>query len=110
MNKWAFLVVVGVLSFSPALAQEHAHGDKKDEPQSPAKKDAAPAKAEAKKCCEGMDKSELKDDMKAKMEKMKAMKEKMAEKMKAKGMEGSKSKDAQDGEKKSEASKDAHAH
>jgi hypothetical protein len=94
------------LSCSPAFAQEHQHGDKKDEPQAPAKKDAAPAKAEAKKCCEGMDKSE----MKAKMEKMKAMKEKMAEKMKAKGMEGINSKDAQDGEIKIEPSKETHAH
>jgi len=110
MNKWAFLVVVGVLSCSPAFAQEHQHGDKKDEPQAPAKKDAAPAKVEAKKCCEGMDKSEMKGEMKAKMEKMKAMKEKMADKMKAKGMEGSNSKDAQDGEKKSEPSKETHAH
>jgi hypothetical protein len=109
MNKWAFLVVVGVLSCSPAFAQEHQHGDKKDEPQAPAKKDVAPAKAAAT-CCEGMDKSEMKDEMKAKMEKMKAMKEKMADKMKAKGMEGSNSKDAQDGEKKIEPSKETHAH
>ena len=110
MNRLAFLILIGLLAFSPAIAQEHQHGDKKDEQQTPVKKDPASAKADAKKCCEGMDKSEMKDDMKAKMEKMKAMKEKMAQKMKARGMEGSKSKDAPDAEKKSEASKDAHAH
>ena len=107
MNISAFFILVGALGFSPAFAQEHQHGDKKQEQQTPAQKDAVPAKTETKKCCEGMDKSgETKDSMKAKMEKMKAMKEKMAEKMKAKGTADSK--EAQVGEKKND--KDAHEH
>lgn len=109
MNKSAFLILVGALSVSPAFAQEHQHGDKKEEQQTPAQKDAVPGKTETKGCCEDMHKAgETKNSTKAKMEKMKAMKEKMAEKMKAKGAEPANSKDEKVGEKKNE--KETHEH
>ena len=111
MNRLAFLFFAGGLALSPAFAQEHQHGEKREEQQAPVKKDAVPTKSGTTKCCEGTDKTgEMKGDMKAKMEKMKGMKERMAEKMKAAGVEGSKSKDAQSAEKKSESNKDAHGH
>ena len=107
MNRLAFLFLAGGLALSPAFAQEHQHGEKREGQQAPVKKDDVPAKSGTTECCEGMDKT---GEMKAKMEKMKGMKERMAEKIKASGVEGSKSKDAQSGEKKSEPTQDAHGH
>jgi hypothetical protein len=101
-SRVVILVLGGVLGLSPAFAQESKHEEHKDAKPEPAKK-AAPAKTDAMKCCEGMDKTGgTKDAMKAKMEKMPAMKEKMAEKMKAKQVKN--------GEKKGEAAKDEHGH
>jgi hypothetical protein len=110
MNRlFKALVFSIIFSGTAAIAQEHKHEEQKSEVKAPG------AKAESKKCCEGMDKTgemkhdmPMKGDMKAKMEKMKEMKEKMAEKMK--GMEGMKMKAAKDGAKTTEANKDEHQH
>jgi len=77
----------------------------KEEKPAPAKKAEAPAKADAMKCCEGMEKmGEMKGEVKAKMEKMK---EKMADKMAEKNtkVQTKESKDE-----KSQPAKDAHQH
>ena len=97
----ALVVLFGILAGS-AAAQEHKHEDLKVEGKAPAAKSADSVKAEGKKCCEGMEKKAAgtKDSAQTKQEKMKAMKEKMAEKMK-----GTKS-----GEAASESSQDAHQH
>ena len=110
MSQAIFLVLIGVLAWSPAFAQEPQLGDKREERPAPSKKDAVPAKAETKKCCEGMDKSEMKDEMKAKSEKMKSMKEKMGEKAKAKTADGSKSKAEAGAGKIVEPKQETHAH
>jgi len=110
MSQSIFLVLIGVLALSPAFAQEPQLGDKKEERPAPSKKDAVPTKTETKKCCEGMDKSEMKDDMKAKSEKMKTMKEKMGEKAKAKTTDGSKSKPESGAGKTVEPKQETHGH
>jgi hypothetical protein len=112
-NLFAMLMLFGTLVAGSATAQEHKHEEHKEEVKAPGPSDAA--KPDSKKCCEGMEKAgeakegtPTKGDVKTKQEKMKAMKEKMAEKMK--GMDGMKMKDMKSDGKPSDASKDAHQH
>ena len=101
-----------------AVAQEHKHGEHKEEQKAPLKKTTEPAKSDGMKCCEGMEKmsemkagmpmkSEMKGDMKAKMEQMKAMQEKIDEKMSDKGV---KTQTQESKDEKSQPMKDAHQH
>jgi hypothetical protein len=109
-SRLGILVLGGILSISSVFAQEPKHDEHKEAKPEPTKK-ASPGKADAMKCCEGMDKmGEMKDDKKAKTEKMRAMKEKMAEKMKAKKAEITKTKELKSDEVEKEATKDAHDH
>lgn len=99
---FAMVVLSASLVVNGAIAQEHKHEEAKDAGKAPAAKSDNAVKAEGKKCCEGMEKKagDTKDAPPTKQEKMKAMKEKMAEKMKG----------VKDGEAASEPSKDAHQH
>jgi len=88
-----------VLKTTGAIGQEQKHEGYTEELKASAKNTAEPAKSSFMKCCEEMEKrgemkvgmpmnSDAKSEMKPKMEKMqsmKGMKEKMAEKMKAMG-------------------------
>ena len=106
-SRLVILIFGGLLGFSPVFAQETKHEEHQSVKTEPVTK-TAPTKADAMKCCEGMDRAGgMKDEMKAKMEKkQQAMKEKVAEKMKAKRMENIKT----EGEKPGQTTKDAHAH
>lgn len=92
------LIVGTILSLAVSSGGSFAQ-EPKEEKLAPAKK------ADAMKCCEGMEKmGEMKGEMKAKMEKMK---EKMAEKMNEKT---SKTQTKESKDEKSQAAKDAHQH
>ncbi len=68
-----------------AVAQEHKHEAPKAAPKAPATKADVPAKSDAMKCCEGMEKmGEMKGDMPMKSGMTPEMKAKMMEKMKEK--------------------------
>jgi len=100
------LFVCATLTGARVFAQEPKHEEHKEEKK-------AQGKTDGMKCCEGMEKKgEKKEgtegDMKAKIEKMKAMKEKMAEKMK--DIEETKMKATKGDAKPSEPSKDEHQH
>jgi hypothetical protein len=106
--------LTGPAMLAEVIAQEHKHEEHKEEKTAPGKKATEPAKADAMKCCEGMEKMgdmkagmPIKAEMKAKMEKMKEMKEKMAEKLGEKGM---KMQTPESKVEKNEPSKDAHQH
>ena len=112
---FAGIILVVALAGSQAIAQEHKQEEQKGESQTTAQKRADAAKPDSKKCCEGMEKTDdikegapTKSNMKAKMEKMKKMKGKMAEKMK--GSESMKMKDMKSEAKTAEPAKDAHQH
>jgi hypothetical protein len=110
--KYLFVGVVvlsGTLAsagvFRESLAQEHKHEERKEAKETPGPKQMEPAKAESNKCCEGMEKmGGMKGDMKAKMEKMKAVKEKM------KSGEGMKTKDAKSQAKSNGSDQGEHEH
>ncbi|MGZ8427535.1 MAG: hypothetical protein ACXWYD_21525 [Candidatus Binatia bacterium] len=116
------LTLCGALTGSVMLAEVKAQEQKHEEHQAGKtvsnKNAAEPVKAEAMKCCEGMEKmgdmkagmpmkSEMKGDMKAKMETMKAMQEKIAEKMSDKAV---KTQTQESKDEKSQSTKDAHQH
>jgi hypothetical protein len=113
-NLFAVMILSVLLAGAEAIAQEHKHEEQKEESKAPVGKGTDAGKADSMKCCEEMKKMDgmkegmpMKAAMKAKMEKMKAMKQKMAEKMQVPGGAG------QEPEKKAdavEAEKSPHQH
>jgi hypothetical protein len=115
---FAVMIVSAALAGAEARAQEHQHAEQKEESVTPVQKKTEPAKAEGMKCCEGMEKmgdmkagmpmkSGMTGDMKAKMEKMKHMQEKIAEKITDKGV---KTQTQESKDEKSQSTKDGHQH
>jgi len=98
------LILLALFAHMPAFAQEGQHDQHQAQQETPVHKDSAPSKTGSTKCCEGMEK---KGEMKAKMDSMKVMKEKMAEKMGEKGM---KLQTKESKVEKNPTSKDVHQH
>ncbi|HWH76426.1 MAG TPA: hypothetical protein VNT76_03605 [Candidatus Binatus sp.] len=121
INIFGTIILTYLLIGTPALAQitgeEHKHDDHQSTKGDPAKAAKSPAKMDAMKCCDEMEKkagskdaTPMKDEMKAKMEKMKEMKTKMADKMKEKGADGMKMKEMKGGANTGEQEKADHQH